>query len=125
MGGETSKLGCGLTSYPSGRFVATLVVCNYGKAGNSIGQQVYQTGAACSSCPRGSFCSQQNPSLCTARSSGEVLLGTAAPSTSSPQAPPSPSQPIPIFGGFRPMGQNTNFPIFLGNQRPSPADIPQ
>ena len=48
--GETTRVGCGVTAYRSGRFTARLYVCNYGKAGNILRRQVYKTGPACSSC---------------------------------------------------------------------------
>ena len=35
---------------------STLVVCNYAKAGNFRGAQIYKRGAACSACPPGYSC---------------------------------------------------------------------
>jgi len=54
---ETEQIGCGWTYFNSGgKWQRSYVVCNYAKAGNYIGQQVYQVGAPCSSCPEGTSC---------------------------------------------------------------------
>ena len=39
-------------------------VCHYGPVGNYIGQQIYQPGGPCSSCPRGTRCSGSYAGLC-------------------------------------------------------------
>jgi len=54
---ETDQIGCGWTYFNSGgKWQRSYVVCNYAKAGNCIGQPVYQVGAPCSSCPEGTSC---------------------------------------------------------------------
>jgi len=40
-------------------------VCHYGPVGNFIGQQIYQPGRPCSSCPGGASCSASYSGLCT------------------------------------------------------------
>jgi len=63
---NTDKVGCGATSYRDGKWFATLYTCNYGPNGNFIRQQMYKSGPACSSCPRGTSCSTNYPGLCSA-----------------------------------------------------------
>jgi len=64
MWAKTSKIGCGVTAFRSGRFNTRLYVCNYGQTGNILRQQVYKIGKACSSCS--GSCSTEFPGLCTA-----------------------------------------------------------
>jgi len=65
--GETTKVGCGLTTYNnSGNTVARLYVCNYGKGGNLIGGRMYDQGQSCTRCPAYSACSASYPGLCSA-----------------------------------------------------------
>jgi hypothetical protein len=74
---KTSRVGCGVTAYRSGRFNAHLYVCNYGESGNVINLPVYRIGAACDDC-RGT-CSAEYPSLCTApQSNGSPAAATDA-----------------------------------------------
>ena len=40
-------------------------VCHYGPVGNYIGQQIYQPGRPCSSCPRYTSCSASYSGLCS------------------------------------------------------------
>ncbi|XP_023336492.1 cell wall protein PRY3 isoform X2 [Eurytemora carolleeae] len=61
---ETTKVGCGFTSYTSGQFVARLYVCNYGPGGNRIGGEMYRIGQSCTRCPSQSTCSFTYPGLC-------------------------------------------------------------
>lgn len=44
------------------------LVCNYGPAGNIIGEPVYKEGKACSSCPKGYGCSGDYGGLCSSES---------------------------------------------------------
>ncbi|PSN42953.1 Venom allergen 3 [Blattella germanica] len=55
---DTSKVGCGYTAFRSanGGTVNKYYVCNYGKAGNWIGETMYKKGKACSMCPNGTSC---------------------------------------------------------------------
>ena len=86
---STSRLGCGLTEYMSGRFLARLMVCNYGEAGNLITAPVYSSGPACSACPPGTSCSQQYEGLCTGNGTKDSVSLPLLP-----QPLPSPVQPI-------------------------------
>ncbi|CAG0891119.1 unnamed protein product [Darwinula stevensoni] len=54
--GKSYKVGCGFASFREGSGFRKFYVCNYGPAGNLIGQRVYSTGSPCSSCPRGHVC---------------------------------------------------------------------
>merc|ERR1712179_692177 len=62
---DTEQIGCGQAYYKrnEGRRVPykTFIVCNYATGGNIIGQEIYKTGPACSSCPQGYGCQK---SLC-------------------------------------------------------------
>jgi len=53
---ETSEVGCGWAYFSEGGWQRSLVVCNYAKAGNYIGQTMYQVGEPCSQCPSGTTC---------------------------------------------------------------------
>ena len=79
--GETRYLGChfikhegymGSPSLNSGYYI-----CNYGPAGNFIGNAMFEVGAACSRCPAGSVCD-------------DGLCSFSSTSSSSPQLTPSP-----------------------------------
>ena len=61
----TTRVGCGVTVYRTGRWFNVLYTCNYGPGGNYIGAQIYSPGPACSQCPPGSHCSSQHPGLCS------------------------------------------------------------
>ena len=61
----TTRLGCGVSVYRTGRWFNVLYTCNYGPGGNYIGGQTYSPGPACSQCPPGSRCSSQYPGLCS------------------------------------------------------------
>lgn len=53
---ETHEIGCGYISFLD-RFQKSLYyVCNYGPAGNIIGQSIYIPGKACENCPEGTSC---------------------------------------------------------------------
>lgn len=41
--GKTTKIGCGAMKYQDGRFNKFYLVCNYGQAGNFLGEPVYET----------------------------------------------------------------------------------
>jgi len=60
---ETSQVGCGWAYYSEGGWQRSLVVCNYAKAGNYIGQTMYQVGEPCSQCPSGTVC-RDSDKLC-------------------------------------------------------------
>ena len=62
---RTSRVGCGLTEYRLGSWVAKYYVCDYGEGGNVITSHVYKQGRACSQCPSGSFCSNRYSGLCS------------------------------------------------------------
>jgi len=93
---STDKIGCGVTQYPSGRFMARLYVCNYGPAGNLIGSPIYSAGRQCSACPNGSSCSSAFPGLCSPSS----LAGK-------PMQSDNEISNQPLMNGFRPMFQST------------------
>jgi len=59
----TSRIGCGVTAFRSGRFNSRLYVCNYGEGGNVLRQEVYKIGRGCGECP--ASCSNDYPNLCT------------------------------------------------------------
>jgi len=108
----TTRVGCGVTEYKSGRFISRLFVCNYGEGGNLISAPVYQTGPSCSSCPPSTSCSLSYPGLCSAGSAKPTPSQSAAdlaPQTSflqvaAPVAPASPVAPAarPVAPQFRP-----------------------
>ena len=58
---KTNKVGCGSIAWKEGAFIKQYLVCNYGPAGNTLRQPMYQTGNACSRCPAGSSCEKQSP----------------------------------------------------------------
>ncbi|XP_049813929.1 venom allergen 5-like [Schistocerca nitens] len=59
----TRYIGCGYTAFTEpGGWTSQLYVCNYGPAGNFIGQSVYITGQNCSRCVNG--CHSNYTSLC-------------------------------------------------------------
>ena len=62
--GETTKIGCGATTYRKDSFFRKALVCNYGKAGNFIRTPMYKVGNPCSKCPSGSVCSTRYQGLC-------------------------------------------------------------
>ena len=70
---STTRLGCGMSEFSRGRFVARLLVCNYGEAGNIISAPLYTVGPACSTCPSSSVCSTAYPSLCSQRAAPSFL----------------------------------------------------
>ncbi|CAL4133678.1 unnamed protein product, partial [Meganyctiphanes norvegica] len=61
---DTYKIGCGYTFYKEGRWHKKLYTCNYGPAGNFLNQDMYRRGSSCSSCPRGTSCSNKYSGLC-------------------------------------------------------------
>jgi len=75
---DTYKIGCGATTYKSGRWFSVLYTCNYGPNGNFIAGEMYIKGDACTKCPPNHTCSKQFPGLCELRSS------TARPVTFKP-----------------------------------------
>ncbi|XP_072168970.1 uncharacterized protein [Diadema setosum] len=67
---STYAVGCGLTFCPQATDAdgntyngAWLITCNYGPAGNYVGQKPYTTGASCTKCESGQALCQDN--LCT------------------------------------------------------------
>ena len=59
---ESTTVGCGIMNYYDTAFQGTYpyklyYACNYGPAGNYLGQKVYQTGAAATACPSGASAS--------------------------------------------------------------------
>lgn len=62
---QTSKVGCGSTSYREGKWFSTLYTCNYGPNGNFIRGEMYKSGRRCSACPSGTSCSSSYPGLCS------------------------------------------------------------
>jgi len=65
---QTSLVGCGHITYRNTETqpkIARYYVCHYGPVGNFIGQQIYQPGRPCSSCPGGASCSASYSGLCT------------------------------------------------------------
>ena len=88
MWATTTRLGCGMSEFSRGRFIARLLVCNYGEAGNIISAPLYTVGPACSACPSSSFCSPAYPSLCS-QGAAPSFLPTTPFSAPSPQSPPT------------------------------------
>ncbi|KAI5644473.1 cysteine-rich secretory protein family domain-containing protein [Phthorimaea operculella] len=41
---DSTYVGCAVSQYPDGGFTTYLVVCNYGPAGNMLGQEAYESG---------------------------------------------------------------------------------
>merc|ERR1712130_167465 len=93
---STDKIGCGVTQYPNGRFMARLYVCNYGPSGNLIGSPIYSAGRQCSACPPGFSCSSAFPGLCSPSS----MAGK-------PMESENEISNQPLMNGFRPMIQST------------------
>jgi len=93
---STDKIGCGVTQYPNGRFMARLYVCNYGPSGNLIGSPIYSAGRQCSACPTGFSCSSAFPGLCSPSSMG-----------GKPMESENEISNLPLMNGFRPMIQST------------------
>eukprot|EP00095_Tigriopus_kingsejongensis_P010540 maker-scaffold349_size200065-snap-gene-1.26 protein:Tk10540 transcript:maker-scaffold349_size200065-snap-gene-1.26-mRNA-1 annotation:"hypothetical protein DAPPUDRAFT_96576" len=62
---NTNRIGCGHVTYPSGRLLKKLLICNYGPSGNFIGSPMYQMGDPCSQCPSNTQCSVQYSGLCS------------------------------------------------------------
>ncbi|CAL1261180.1 unnamed protein product [Larinioides sclopetarius] len=50
------RIGCGYTSFKEGSTYKNFYVCNYGPAGNTGKQPVYEKGEPCSACPINSCC---------------------------------------------------------------------
>lgn len=63
---KTDKVGCGVTVFQDGGFFSTLLVCNYGPAGNFQGEPIYTQGGTCRACPAGTSCTSQG--LCSRNS---------------------------------------------------------
>ena len=136
---KTNKVGCGSIAWKEGAFIKQYLVCNYGPAGNTLRQPMYQIGNACSRCPTGSSCSN---GLCTAvgGSSGSSLFPnvnrptpsisvsiapTNRPAVLPPRRPIRPviSQTQPLEFGFVPMLEPLQDPRPV--QRPALAIEPQ
>ena len=116
---QTSRLGCGFTEFPRGRFLARLLVCNYGTAGNVINTPMYNIGPACTVCPQATSCSGQYPGLCS-----EARADVIAPPPTTTLAPPPPPSTTPAVQF--PTSSTTErpfLPIFFprNNTSPSPA----
>nr|CAD7261025.1 unnamed protein product [Timema shepardi] len=60
---NTYQVGCGYIKYQVGSTTYNYVVCNYGPAGNYVGQELYKTGEACSQCGT-MVCDTTYPGLC-------------------------------------------------------------
>ena len=71
---ETSRVGCGFSTYRQNGRLTNLYVCNYGPAGNFIGQPVYKTGRGCSQCAPNFACSAQFANLCGQNLLNQFLL---------------------------------------------------
>jgi len=69
---KTTRVGCGLTEYRLGKWIAKLYVCNYGEGGNVISAPVYSVGNACYSCPRYTSCSTRYAGLCSFQATPRV-----------------------------------------------------
>ncbi|GBM54777.1 hypothetical protein AVEN_198784-1, partial [Araneus ventricosus] len=50
------RVGCGRAVFKEGKWYKTLLVCNYGPAGNMMGGEMYKGGPPCSACPSGTCC---------------------------------------------------------------------
>ncbi|XP_076324440.1 venom allergen 3-like [Tachypleus tridentatus] len=61
---NTFKVGCGYTYYKNNEWYTKFYVCNYGPAGNVLGQEIYKKGKPCSECPSGTKCSMDFQGLC-------------------------------------------------------------
>ncbi|PSN37065.1 hypothetical protein C0J52_25176 [Blattella germanica] len=59
--GASQYVGCGQSFYTQNGFKNIFLVCNYGPAGNFLGQKMYEVGDACSKCSGGAACKD---SLC-------------------------------------------------------------
>lgn len=53
---NSNEVGCGAKYCTN---LGYLVVCNYGPAGNYVGQKPYSSGTSCSACPSGNTCSNK------------------------------------------------------------------
>uniref|UniRef100_A0A293N5X7 Venom allergen 5 n=1 Tax=Ornithodoros erraticus TaxID=265619 RepID=A0A293N5X7_ORNER len=75
---KTKYIGCGLLKYKKGAFVSWLYTCNYGPAGNYLGDPVYDdNGATCSKCPGDAPCYKAT-NLCIAPGKGSSVQGSAS-----------------------------------------------
>ena len=81
---ETERVGCGVTSYRTGAWLASLYTCNYGPSGNLIRGQMYREGPACSRCARGWGCSAQYPGLCSLNTQNTQTNTTATTDKAGP-----------------------------------------
>jgi len=70
---KTHKVGCGVTVFQDGGFFSTLLVCNYGPAGNFQGEPIYTQGDTCTACPAGTSCQQ---GLCSRGSQAKQVQGS-------------------------------------------------
>ena len=122
MWATTTRLGCGMSEFSRGRFVARLLVCNYGEAGNIISAPLYTVGPACSACPSSTACSSAYPSLCS-----ELAAPSFLP-TSTFSAPSSQSQPVTIESSrplaLLPLTTNDITQSSPDDPSPSPAPAP-
>lgn len=88
---STHKIGCGRRNYGPNK----IYVCNYGPAGNWIGEPMYAVGEPCSKCPSGTFC---NENLCDFESNKGVRTNViTVPSNDVKETKPNseePPQPI-------------------------------
>jgi len=104
--GETSKIGCGATTYRKDSFFRKALVCNYGKAGNFIRTPMYKVGNPCSKCPSGSVCSTRYQGLCVFSGNQPLPIPNrpgVSPSLPSNNLPINPSTVQGSQGAFNPM----------------------
>jgi len=85
---NTNKVGCGMTEYIDGKWLAKLYTCNYGPAGNYIGGEMYSKGKACSKCPSGMSCSTSYPGLCANDGGFTDIISNEVISVRQPDIPP-------------------------------------
>ncbi|KAJ8936293.1 hypothetical protein NQ318_001486 [Aromia moschata] len=65
---ESTEVGCAVSYYSTSSENRTwyhvLFVCNYGPAGNYVGQPMYKVGKPCSKCPKGLKQNKEYKGLC-------------------------------------------------------------
>ena len=111
MWATTTRLGCGMSEFSRGRFIARLLVCNYGEAGNIISAPLYSVGPACSACPSATVCSPAYPGLCSQGAAPSFLPSTPSPAPS--------LQSSSVTESSRPLAL---LPLITNNSsRPSPS----
>lgn len=117
---QTSKIGCGSTSWREGRFIKQFLVCNYGPAGNTLRRPIYDVGKACSRCPTGTTCSN---GLCS--SNGGAASFPVVPRPTNRPLPIPTRRPVrPIISQTPPRVEFGFLPMTHNLQDPRPVQRP-